>query len=422
MAGAYTAKPGPFYSLHVSGPNTMLAGAGIAVIASFRLNGSSGTIEPANKSITWIATVDGSPVDVRIFSVGSFGSSVTSEVSKSGVHWLSSVTIELEDIGSATEQEVIIYGFGWIEGVSVTDKTIATALGYSLVTAGTSSILSNGTALCTASFRANTTEKTAEPSNKTITWSAVFDGSPVNLRAGGTGGWDTTATNEVIDAGAFWEKISTLSFQVTRPVEDSPLTITGAGEIAGLAVNDSFTTTIRGWPDIEYIMDNDYPYLKDFGVFYLWRTVLEVTVKDIPSNNTDWYKRIRYMLFWDGSSANLSETVEDETGTDPGGISIVFSSDGIDDGPGPWTDAARTLVKVEFQQPNKKYIMKNDNDVGTISLHQSNFSTQIKEASNGNVVDEETRYTEVQPGGMFMQASYINDDVTLVFSGGDWLP
>ena len=421
MSGAYVAKAGLNYSLVMTLTGTsLLAGDAVAVIGSFRLNGTSRTVEPADLTITWTASIAGSSVNLRIEGVGSYGASVTSEATDSGVYWQSSVSLEFEDIAAATDQTLTVTCSAVIGGISVTDYRTITVPDYSLVVTGPAQVLTNAAAACVASFRADTTDKTAEPSDKTITWSATIDANPIDLRVGSSGGYAATTTDEASDSGTYWQASSSLEFDLDHPIEDTTMTVTGAGEVGGLEVNDTADIIIDGWGEIEFTMDNDYPYLYDWGIFYLWRVDFEIWVKHIPTGDTDWYKHIRYQMWWDGSEGVVSETVITETGTKPDGISIVFSQTGTTDGPPPWTGSAKTCVKVQHQQPDKKYIIKTSNQSGTVSTQQCNFLTYIKESSNGNVVDEETRYTITSTAGNFMQATYVEEDITLLFSGGDW--
>ena len=348
MTSAYTALPGAAYSLVMTMATSSLAGDALPVIGSFRLDGTRRTIEPPDPTVTWTAAVDGSPVDLRIAGVGSFESSITSEAADSGIYWQSSTSLEFEDIGSAVDQILTVTGSATMIETAVSDSKAAAVPDYSLVATGPTAISFDTAAATTASFRADSIDKTVEPSNKAITWTATVDGSPVDLRI--DGGFAASQEDTVVDSGDFWEVTSSLKFDLSEAYEERAMVVTGAGVIDGLAVNDTAAFTVSGWSDIRYSFLTEFTRLYDYEP-YIWKIIVGITVYTLPTTE-DWHKRIRYEV--DGDQV-YSEVVEEETGTDPGGITITTVHDGDYSGDTPW-DATHLLnITVNRQQTNKKY-------------------------------------------------------------------
>ncbi|KKL10824.1 hypothetical protein LCGC14_2551950, partial [marine sediment metagenome] len=319
MSGAYVAKAGLNYSLVMTLTGTsLLAGDAVAVIGSFRLNGTSRTVEPADLTITWTASIAGSSVNLRIEGVGSYGASVTSEATDSGVYWQSSVSLEFEDIAAATDQTLTVTCSAVIGGISVTDYRTITVPDYSLVVTGPAQVLTNAAAACVASFRADTTDKTAEPSDKTITWSATIDANPIDLRVGSSGGYAATTTDEASDSGTYWQASSSLEFDLSTTSSNRTMIVTGAGIIAGLAVNNTVSITVPGWPDAAYWYIADLRDIFWITGPYMWHMQYRVTVR-LRSNNSVVYTKLLFVRQLRHTN-DLEEGVQAETGTDPGDI------------------------------------------------------------------------------------------------------
>ncbi|MEE8207520.1 MAG: hypothetical protein V3T88_00985 [Nitrosomonadaceae bacterium] len=375
MAGAYTAKSGANYSMEVSGPSSQLAGDSAAVVGSFRLNGYSRTIEPANLTITWTATIGGSAVNLRVVG-GSYASSATSTAADSGTYWQSSVSLEFEDIGAATDRTLVITAAGTVDSMAVSGTVSYTIADYMLNVTGPTTMGFNAAAACVASFRADATSKTAEPTNKTITWSATLDGNPVNLRVGSSGGYAATATDTASDSGTFWEASSSLEFDMSVDVNDRTLVVTGAGTIAGLAVNDTATTTVEGWPDAEYTYTADLEDVFWVSGLYHWELRCSVAIREVSGDALVWFKRwYKRQLKSDGS---IDEGVVSETNppNDPG--DITFSStdtvSAIGAGPNFYIDdmLAALTMKVGAQNPLYYYRF-----IGEVVLARTSTGTNV---------------------------------------------
>jgi len=362
MSGAYTARAEQDlnYSLVVTMAASFLAGDSLPIVGSFRLNDTAKTIEPPDPTITWTATIDAGAANIRIAGVGSYESSVTSEAADSGSYWQSSVSLEFEDIGAATDRTLAVTGSATMEAVAVSDIGTATVPDYLLnVTSSLGTMLFSASPTCTASFRADSTDKTAEPSNKTITWSSTIDAVAVDLRIGSSGGYTASVGDTVTDGGSYWEVASSLEFDLSRTFGDRTLVITGAGIIDGLAVNDTATVTVEGWYDLEYSLFVDYSiltYAGTGGKNYRARTSIELWVIDLPSTE-DWYKGTEYLFLNDGT---YDIDVVAERGVDPGNVEVVTSHTRE-----PTSGTQTITVKVGAQVANKKYRIKTHIWLGT---------------------------------------------------------
>lgn len=364
MSGAYVAKIGLNYSLVVElGATSFLAGEEIAVAASFRLNGTSRTREPADTTITWTATIGGVAVNLRILSVGSYGASATSEVWDNGTYWYTLTNLEFEDIGAAVDQTIVITATGSIEGVDVTDNKSATIPDYSLVVTGPASIDNYlAAAACVASFRADSTDLTAEPINKTITWSATIDATPVNLRVGSSGSYTSTATDTVANSGSFWEASSSLEFNPPVAYTDRTLIVTGAGVIEGLAVNDTASMTIPGWPDINYTYSIDLEDVFWVGGPYHWEFRGSIAVRKRSDDSVVYFLRkyVRQIRAQDGGAIEQGIVAETNPENNPGDITFSISATASDfgDPPNYYEDnvSGTINITVDEQDPLMYYV------------------------------------------------------------------
>ena len=399
MSGAYTAKPGLNYTLVMTMATSFLAGDALAVIGSFRLDGTRRTIEPPDPTITWTATVDGNPVNLRIAGIGSYESSVTSEASDSGVYWQSSISLEFEDIGAAADQALIVTASATMVETVISDSKTATVPDYSLNVSGPTTIIYDAGAECTASFRADSTDKTAEPSSKTITWSSTIDGNPVNLRIG-TDPYAATAEDTVID-GSFWEVTSNLKFDLSRSFIDRTLIVIGAGVIDGLAVNDTASITLEGWHDLQFAFDGNFSVLTYQGTggnTHRAKIDLRLWVIDLPST-TDWYKWIEYARNNDGS---YSVTTITETGSDPGNVTVGDTTTYDDTDPSNKFGTIDLTVDVGQQVANKEYRFQATVALGTVYNNWSATYVHTTRNSTGGVAQTATNTsnTHILPGSV----------------------
>ncbi len=292
MAGAYVASPDLAYTLLVTGPTTMLAGAGIAMTASFRYKGWSRTVEPSNRNITWTATLDGTPITLRVPG-GAFAGNAVSAAIDSGSFWESSVTLEFDDIGSSSDQIIIVTGSAAIEGVDVTDFISATVLDYSLVLSGPSSRFFSGASDCTVILLANSVSKTAEPISKTITFTATLDGAPLNLRFTGDSTYLSSISSPVADSDGFWQTSISIEWEVTFADDDKIIELTAQGAIAGLSVSDTLNITVVG----------------DWKIFYTLKS--DCSQRATPINSSDsWATSIRYKQYTEGGGVRWWKTFQ----------------------------------------------------------------------------------------------------------------
>lgn len=417
MSGAYTAKPGLNYTLVMTMATSFLAGDALPVIGSFRLDGTRRTIEPPDPTITWTATVDDVAVNLRIAGVGSYVSSVTSEAADSGVYWQSSVSLEFEDIGAAADQVLIVTGSATMVETAISDSKAAAVPDYSLVVTGPATMIYDTSAICTASFRADTTDKTVEPSNKTITWSSKVDGSPVDLRIG-IGSFASTVEDTVVD-GSFWEVTSNLKFDLSRAFIDRTLVVTGAGVIDGLAVNDTASMTIEGWFDLQFTFDgnfSDLTFQGGGGNTFRGKLDLELWVIDLPST-TDWYKKIEYARNNDGS---YSVTTISETGSDPGNVIVTDTTTYDITDPFAKFGTIDLTVDVGQQVTNKKYRIKVTATLGTNFNRWSAIYVHATRNSIGSVAQTATNtsITHNLPGSV--QTDTTGESFTVTEIGTMW--
>ncbi|KKN46475.1 hypothetical protein LCGC14_0672450 [marine sediment metagenome] len=408
MAGAYVAKAGLNYSLVLTLTGTsLLAGDAVAVIGSFRLNGTSRTVEPADTTVTWTASIAGSAVNLRIDGVGSYGASVTSEAADSGAYWQSSVALEFEDIGAAADQTLTVVCSATIGGITVTDYRTTTVPDYSLVVTGPAQVLTNAAAACVASFRADGTDKTAEPSTKTITWSATIGGNPVNLRVGSSGGYTATATDDAADSGTYWQASSSLEFDLSTTGSNRTMVVTGAGTIEGLAVNDTANITIPGWPSAEYQYDIDLDDVWWGSGDYQWEFRCDMTIRKRSDDSVHYFFRKYIRQLRQVETVEQGVITETNPENDPSDITFTLSSSStaIGGGPNYYIDAVTgTLnMKVDAQDPLMYYEFR-----GEIILARTSTGTNDV-THTGTVTDivEGTELATDTQTGTYVQTSAV---------------
>lgn len=410
MSGAYVAKSGLNYSLVLTLTGTsLLAGDAVAVIGSFRLNGTSRTIEPGDPTITWTASIAGSPVNLRIDGVGSYGASVTSEAADSGVYWQSSVSLEFEDIGAAADQTLTVTCTATIGGVAVTDYRTTTVPDYSLVVTGPAQVLTNAAAACVASFRADTTDKTAEPSDLTITWSAVIGATPINLRVGSSGGYTATTTDEAADSGTYWQASTSLEFDLSTTDANRTMVVTGAGIIEGLAVNDTASITVPGWPSVEYTYTADLEDVFWVSGDYHWEMRCSIAVRKI-SDDSVWYFLRKYVRQRKSDGVTEQGVItETNPENDPGDITFTLTevnNSGLGAGPNFYIDdlLVTLSMRVATQDPLMYYVCVGDVVLARTSTG-TNDVTHLMDITNivtGVSLDTDTQtgtYTQISSTG-----------------------
>lgn len=418
MSGAYVAKAGLNYSLVMSLAGTsLLAGDAVAVIGSFRLNGTSRTVEPGDPTITWTASIAGSPVNLRIDGVGDYGASVTSEAADNGVYWQSSVSLEFKDIGAATDQTLTVTCAGVIGGIDCTDYRTTTVPDYSMSVTGPAQVLTKASAACVARFLADGTDKTAEPFNKTITWSATIGGNPIDLRVGSSGGYASTATDTAADNGSFWQASSSLEFDLSTTDSDRTMIVTGAGVIEGLAVNDTASITIPGWPDANYSYNADLDGVFQFGSEDFWEVRCSIAVRLISNNDLVWFKRW-YAKADQFQAVTSGEYAETNPENDPGDVTPTIT---INQGGFPGVESDITIaIRAAEQNPLYKYIFVGD-VIGTRTVSGTAEVTHTGTVTN--IVTGVERAADTQ-NATFIQAAatgslqIIDDQITRV----SWTP
>lgn len=423
MSGAYVAKAGLNYSLVMSLTGTwqtIFNGDAVDVTGSFRLNGTSRTVEPADKTITWTATLDGTPVNLRIEGVGDYAASVTSEASDSGVYWESSTSLEFEGIeGAASDQVLSVICSASIGGVDVSDYRIVTLPDLTLLVTGPSEVLFDAAASCTASFRADTTDKTTEPTEKTITWSATIDAVPVDLRIGAAGGYTSTVTSEVTDTGGFWQVTSSLEFDLEGTGAPRTLVVSGAGEIVEFAVNDTATITVPS----SVVIYGTYSYNADLdGVIQIgsedfWEIRISVATRLVSNNNLIWFKRwfIKCDRFDVVTQGVLTETNPEN---DPGDITLEVTTD-LGSPPGPESNITMK-IEIDDENPLHKYILDGD-VVGcrTVSgTAEVTHTATILDESNGDLLDTDTQNDTFTQTGASASLKIEDETITRI----DWSP
>jgi len=418
MSGAYTALPGASYSLVMTMATSFLAGDELPVVGSFRLDGTRRTIEPPDPTITWTATVDDSSVNLRIADTGSYESSVTSEAADSGSYWESSVSLEFEDIGAATDGTLVVTGSATMVDTAITASRTAIVPDYSLVVTGPSTLIYDVIAACTASFRADSTDKTAEPSSKTITWSSTIDGSPVDLRIG-TDPYAATAEDTAADTGSFWEVTSNLKFDLSRGFVDRAIVVTGAGVIDGLAVNDTASITLEGWYDLQFAFDGNFSNLTFSGTggdTFRGKIDLELWVIDLPAT-TDWYKKVEYARNNDGT---YSITTITETGSDPGNVIVGDTTTYDATDPNDKFGTIDLTVDVGQQVANKKYQFKATVTLGTANNRWSATYVNTTKDSVGTVAQTATNTSITHNGVGSVQTDTTGESFNVTETGIMW--
>lgn len=331
MPNAYVAKTGYTYSLVLSGPSTMQVNSSIAVTASYRRENTGRTGSPADTSLTWTATIDGSPVNLRLGGTGAYSASVTSEVSDTGSYWESSVDVDFENTG--TDKTVILTVSGSIAGSDVSDELSIEITDFSLVVTASTPMFLDETTSVVASLRDQATQKTPEPSIKTVTWTANLDSRVVPIRWAGSGAeWANSITSTLADAGAYWESSGEIEILFYSTDGERTITITGVATAGGYSVSDSGDVLGIGGIRISYRVKMITEEVASPPTQQAWQMICQYAqVSGVPS----WSK-----WFWSYMTAAAPNWIpqtgtSNEAGTDPGNVYDVMIATHLDGGTDP---------------------------------------------------------------------------------------
>ncbi len=246
-------------------------------------------------------------------------------------------------------------------------------INYSILVTGPVSMNFDASAAITGSFRLDENRRTPRPEPFTVTWTATLDGNQQDLRDGSTGSFESSIETAVADSGTYWEASPSLEFGLSVAFADRTLIVTGAGVVGGVAVNDTASITVPGWPNIDYTYTIDLEDVFWVSGNYQWEFRCEIAVRK-RSDTSVWYflrKYIRQIRSQDGGAIEQGIIAETNPENDPGDITLTLSvtASEFGDPPNYYEDSVESIlnITVDEQDPLMYYICKGEVIIGRTS-------------------------------------------------------